>query len=425
MKHASQHALGGEDEEEPTPSPAVSSADFDAAADSALEVVAPPEASGTEQAASSAVEPRDGAALDGEAAGEPPLSAPSGGADDGSELSAPAAGLAGPVESGTTATGDGTVPSGPPRRDVNAYGPLRDVLVVGDAGRQGEIVPVHGELSVDVADTELDFCTVDPFEVRACATRGASHRHAGTPRQDAFCLATSDEWLVMAVADGVSAGPHSAVAARTAARAAVKLVLDAADDLSALDWTTLCNRVSRRIVEEARYRRLVDLSATPDPEQWRVVRRQMSTTAVVAALARRPSEDGTFAIHLAVLAGDSGAYLLDDGCLSSLAGGKDVDTSGIADGSVSPLPGPATPVVLTTALGEGQALVLTSDGVGDPLGDGTGDVGRVLGQRWRTAPSAAQFFSDVNFHRRTFDDDRTAVAAWVLPVLRPAGTAPV
>lgn len=303
-----------------------------------------------------------------------------------------------------------------PRR-CDAYPPLADALEIGDPGRQGEVVPVQGPLSVGVCDTELDFATVEPLELRACATRGASHRHAGTPRQDAFCTASDEARLVVCVADGVSEGEHSEVAAVTAARAACKLALDASLDPGGVDWTATANRISRRILDEARYRRIVDLTNVDDPaEQIRVVQREMSTTVIVAVVSRVADENGLFPFVLAVLAGDSGAYLLKSGKWTIVAGGKENAGSGITDGAVHPLPGPATPFVLNSTLAPGQVLLLTSDGIGDPMGDGSGAVGEMLAKRWATPPTAAEFFTDVNFRRRSFDDDRTAVGVWVLPV---------
>lgn len=309
-------------------------------------------------------------------------------------------------------------------RRIAAHPPLADVPSIGDAGRQSGIVPLQGDLTVGVSDTELDFCTLEPFEVRACSTRGASHRYAGTPRQDSFALASDDDWLVVTVADGVSAGAHSFAAADTASRVASKLVLHDAGRLDDLDWQLLSGKVSRRIVEEAKHRRLVDLTGIAEDEEWREVRRHMSTTAVVAAVGRRPQDDGSFPVHVAVLAGDSGAYVLQDGEASPLAGGKETDSSGITDSAVVPLPGPAKPSVLRSSLREGEVLVLVSDGIGDPLGDGSGEVGRTLAERWRTPPTAAQFFGDVNFLRKSFDDDRTAVGIWLLPIDQPAAGLP-
>lgn len=305
--------------------------------------------------------------------------------------------------------------AGTPRpSDLMAYSALASFPALGDPGRQREVVPVVGDLTVGVSDTELELLTIDPFEVRACASRGLSHRLAGTPRQDAFAVNASDDWVVVAVADGVSSGPHSHVAADTAARAAARLTVSWLEQ-SDPDWVTLCGRISRRLIDEAQYRRLVALPDDADVEtQVRTVREVMATTLVVAGVQRQPQPDGSFAGVVAVLAGDSGAYRLADGGLSSLAGGKS-DGATIASSSVDPLPGSGTPVVLPFTLTAPQALIVTSDGLGDPIGSGDSEVGRHLAQRWTIPPGAAEFLNDVNLLRKTFDDDRTAVGLWVLP----------
>lgn len=319
---------------------------------------------------------------------------------------------------------DAPVEEGPPRpppasrtprpSDQMAYSALASFPALGDPGRQREVVPVVGKLTVGVSDTELDLLTIDPFEVRACASRGLSHRLAGTPRQDAFAVNASDEWVVVAVADGVSSGAHSHVAADTAARAAARVIVERLEQ-GEPDWVGICGRISRRLIDEARYRQLVSLPDDADVgTQVRTVREVMATTLVVAAVRRLPQADGSFAGILAVLAGDSGAYLLAGGRLTSLAGGKFGDAM-ITNTSVDPLPGSAAPVISTLEFGAAEALIVTTDGLGDPMGSGDSEVGRHLAVRWASPPGPAEFLNDVNLLRRTFDDDRTAVGLWVLP----------
>jgi hypothetical protein len=62
----------------------------------------------------------------------------------------------------------------------------------------------------------------------------------------------------------------------------------------------------------------------------------------------------------------------------------------------------------------GDALVLASDGIGDPLGDGTSDVGVFLASVWRRPPAALEFVAQVDFARKSYGDDRTAVVLWPL-----------
>lgn len=293
------------------------------------------------------------------------------------------------------------------------YRPLSTVTGIGDEGRQPEILMSLGPLTTGVSDTELEFCSVGPFELRAAATRGYSHRYAGTPRQDMFCVGANEDWLVFAIADGVSSGSYSHVAAETAARAACKMVLERTDQIEDLDWASICARVSRRIMAEAAIRKLVDLTdVTEVQDQVRAVRAVLATTTVVAALCCKPGDAGLHDGWLAVLAGDSGAYVIEDGAMASLVGGKDTMAM-ISSTSVDPLPGAAKPEVLRLSLSAGQALVLTSDGLGDALGDGSGNVGDELAARWASPPAVSQFFDDMNFYRRSYDDDRSAVVAWL------------
>lgn len=308
----------------------------------------------------------------------------------------------------------------PARWERAAYPPFPGGNAIGDAGRQGEVIASSGPLTVGVADTELDFLTLAPFEVRACATRGLSHRHAGTPRQDSFAIATSDDWLVLAVADGVSQGHWSHVAAETASRAACKLVLDQADRGELIDWSVISRRVSMRVLEEAEYRRLISQPESSEEADGLLDRLErcrsiMSTTLVVALVSRHIADAGTFPVELAVLAGDSGVYVMDEFGTRLAVGGKADDGSPITSGAVRPLPGAVEPDVVAFSAHAGQAVVLVSDGLGDPIGDGGGEVGQALARRWAAPPTIDQFLVDVNFLRRSFDDDRTAVAVWMLP----------
>jgi serine/threonine protein phosphatase PrpC len=241
-----------------------------------------------------------------------------------------------------------------------------------------------------------------------------SHRYAGTPRQDSFCVAADENQLVVAIADGVSQGPYSHIAAEVAARASCKLALEARAS-SEPDWTDLSGRVSRRILDEARYRRLVGEPVGSVAEQVREVRDLMSTTLVVATISRKPDSSGGFPTTVAVVAGDSSAYSLEAGHFDLVGGGKEEGKDEITTTAVRPLPGPVEPRLEACVLAPSAALFLMSDGVGDPLNDGTGDLADTLAERWVSPPAAAEFFLHTNFLRRTFDDDRTVLGVWVLP----------
>lgn len=288
---------------------------------------------------------------------------------------------------------------------------------LGDPGRQPEIKSVSSVLNVGVADTALDFLTLDAFEVRGCSTRGWSHRYKGTPRQDDFALLVNDDVVVVAVADGVSEGDFSQVAAETAARSACKLAADQIARNGAIDWVQLAGRISMRIIEEGEYRKIshLDVAEPTIDERLAACLSKMSTTLIVAVIERTPSHDG-FPAEIGVVAGDSAAYLLrlDSKDLEPVGGGK-VGTDSITSTAVRPLPGPVKSSSIRVLLQPGDALIVGSDGIGDPVGDGTGEVGQEFARRWAEPPPIDRFLLDVNVYRRSFDDDRTAVGVWVRP----------
>lgn len=283
---------------------------------------------------------------------------------------------------------------------------------LGDPGSQGAIIASLGTRTIGVPDTILDFAACGDWEIRGCSSRGMSHRYLGTPRQDAFAIATSERWVVAAVCDGVSSGSESLVAAETAARSLCKLALDVLSRDEVIDWSAMAQRVSRRVIEEARYRQLVDLDGISlASDVLAAVRDVMSTTAVVAVVSCDPTPDGSVFGQIAVLAGDSGAYRIVAGSVERLIGGKD-EAGGFTSGAVRPLPGPTSPSVHNFRVAVGDAVLLVSDGIGDALGNGDTTLCRYLAEAWRTAPPPSRYLEDVNALMRTYDDDRTAVGLW-------------
>lgn len=299
---------------------------------------------------------------------------------------------------------------------------------IGDPGRQPEVRAKGGPLNVGVPDTALDFLTLGPLEVRACSSRGWSHRYQGTPRQDSFCLWADDQVLVVGVADGVSESPQSQVAAETGARSAVKLAADAVARAGFVDWVRLSRRVSLRIVDEAEYRQIASaVGEQPSIEdRLKATRQAMATTLIVAVIRTTPTPEG-FPCEVGVVAGDSAAYVLSGGALRPVSGGKDL-SGPIASSHVRPLPGAVEPESVQFFLRPGEVLVVGTDGIGDIVGDGSGEAALVLAERWVRPPTIDRFLCDVNAYRRTFDDDRTAVAVWVSPdavLPPPPATEPV
>lgn len=285
---------------------------------------------------------------------------------------------------------------------------------IGDPGRAaGAVVPVPDQENWHRRDSVFDgFSLTAPGDthhvVRAASVRGLSHRAYGKPRQDeyGYQLTPDGRYLVLCVADGLSSGSRSHLAAEVAVRTGTALLVTALVETppAELDWEQIVGEVAGHIVAYAK-KRLPDGAGmtVDDVVGW------MGTTATYAVVdLAGPVLD----VH-AVMVGDSSAWVLRaDGwqALSEVKNaGADVATSAVE----------ALPRVrqrdrprLHASVRPGEALVLMTDGVGDALGDGRGEVGAFLGTAWRTPPHEVDFVGQIGFGRKSFDDDRTVIAVW-------------
>jgi hypothetical protein len=296
------------------------------------------------------------------------------------------------------------------------------VYAVGDPGRApAGVVPVADLAWPERPDTVVDGFSVtdagdrEVVRVRAASVRGLSHRWTGQVRQDEYGWRVTHDrrHLVVCVADGVSSGPLSHIAAGCAVRYGVdllsRLLLD--HEPADLPWDHVLHEVANVIV------------GTGVPMLWpgtenvaavpiRAVAEQMATTALYAVVDLLPV-DGRHDVTL-VPVGDTSAWVLaGDGRWEPRQPVKNADAE-VHSSSVFALPmTPAAPIApVWTTVGAGEALVLMTDGVGDPLSGGTGEVGRFLARVWQRPPADLEFAAQVGFVRRTYDDDRTAFAVW-------------
>jgi serine/threonine protein phosphatase PrpC len=287
------------------------------------------------------------------------------------------------------------------------------------------VVPLADPAWPEQPDTVLDGFSLlhgedEVLRVRAASLRGLAHRWYGRVRQDEYGWRVTGDgrYLVVCVADGVAAGPLSHLAAQCATRHGTAvlcgLLRDRAPD--ALPWAQVLEDVAGAIVETgartlwpAKHADLATISR-------REVAEQLATTALYAILDLRPF-DGAHDVTL-LLVGDTSAWVLtEEGRWKPQQPVKNHDAE-LHSSSVFALPmTPATAPEPTRArVCAGEALVLMSDGVGDPLADGTGQVGRFLAEAWREPPADLEFAAQVGFVRRSYDDDRTVFAMWPVPV---------
>lgn len=298
---------------------------------------------------------------------------------------------------------------------------------VGEPGRAAAtVLGAPDRLFPEHHDTVLGEATLGSTQVRAASIRGLAHRHGGIVRQDDHCFRATDDdrYLVVAVTDGVSAGRYSHEAAGVAARQSCEVVAGWLRDRDpdAILWEHVLKVVGDAVVARGRgllRRRGEDVEGLTTPE----LARTMATTLVVGIMDLLPDDAGDRSVTL-VRVGDSTAWVREAaGSWRSPFPVKN-DGEAVASAATSALPHVTDFETAHTVLAPGEVLVVMTDGIGDPLADGRGDVGRFLAEVWSQPPSALAFASQVDFARRSFDDDRTAVAVWPgAPWAVPAGAA--
>ena len=265
-------------------------------------------------------------------------------------------------------------------------------------------------------DTTLDGWSNKHLAVRGASIRGEQHRFDGSPRQDDFALLLRKDGkqLIVAVADGVSAAPQSHLGSSIVVRYAVQW-LDAklSEETQEPNWQDLVESAAWALAEQAVILFGVESTASE-------VEQLVATTLVCAVI--DSSEDGSARAQI-VSVGDSGAWVLSRGKYTQVAGGKCGSDDGLTNSGVSGLPRIPEDIRATgVEIEPGGILLIGTDGFGDPLGDGGGDVGRMFSALLEPHPPAiVDFARAVDFSRETFDDDRTLVAVWPLDSRAVAG----
>lgn len=293
-------------------------------------------------------------------------------------------------------------------------------FAVGHPGRAAGVVrPKPDPTEWDRRDTVVDGVRIvdgdglPAVELRAASVRGLSHRFYGTVRQDEYAFRTTADgrYLVAVVSDGVSNSKLSHKAAVLIGRKGGEVVADALATAppERIDWLAVVHGLADEIVKLGS--QIIGAPADRQPLGHREVAAHLAATALFAVVDLRPVDDVMWVHTVAV--GDSAAWVLRAGEAWEPLRAVKNEGSAVASATTSALPlKPAEVIPVVTSLRRADALVLMSDGVGDPLGDGTGVVGRFLASVWGRPPEPLAFAAQVDFARRTHDDDRTVLAVW-------------
>lgn len=251
---------------------------------------------------------------------------------------------------------------------------------------------VPGQFAYDFADTECEGWSTPDFTVRSASVRGAGHRLHRKPRQDSARIAVHEPSgaVVFAVADGMSDATDSHLGAAEACRAAMERTLHSLSHGGPMDFDDVAYQAAERLRQ---------LAASRPGTGW------YATTLVAGVV--QPDTSGP-KVQLWRIGG-SGAWLLDraTGSYHALFGAK----------TVPPLPHVPEPVeAVVDHLTAGEVLLVGTDGFGDPLGGGDGQVGALFARHLAVPPTPLRLACVLDFPHETddriFDDDRTLVAVW-------------
>ena len=274
----------------------------------------------------------------------------------------------------------------------------------------GEDVPLRSRAWAPDACYRADGGRTGDFVVLAASAAGVSHRLVGRRCEDCYSWVLSPAGpgrLAVVVADGVGSAGRGGEGAEIAVRAACDYFANlAAGDGWGLDECEVAVRSASQALHEAGGQ----------------LAGEFSTTLVVGLLMAR---DGGADVALARV-GDSSAWALLSG--GEAAGGPGAWKELFAGPGDDELQGRPTRALPFGTGGSSQrsqahlppasALVLVTDGVGDPLRDGPSTVAPALAEVLSRGPSGALSPLDLaraaDFSRRGCGDDRTVLAVWPL-----------
>lgn len=258
-------------------------------------------------------------------------------------------------------------------------------------------------------DFELDLGTVGDLCVIGASARGGLHRFEGSERQDAFALSksTTGRYLLIAIADGLSSAP-------TSRRTAFDLVHHTTDWIGGrIDGIASEPDMNEELVRELVLKCLNEgvarINADRPTPSSRTAGASTLTWAIVPTV-----ECEARTVHFGGV-GDSSAWTISGGRWKCQSQSPD---EAIASSATAALPvhDPERAAWFgETTLDADDVFALTTDGVANALGDGTTQVATFLAEKWRTPPEPLAFLADLQFDRKSFDDDRTAVLVWQRP----------
>jgi serine/threonine protein phosphatase PrpC len=277
------------------------------------------------------------------------------------------------------------------------------------------------------SDWVADISRIGDVLVMGASIRGAMHYGLSTIRQDSFAIGATEceddndsQWIIAVISDGVSSASQSHTFADYMARQGVLMVSEEMSSskpktLHNIEWSKIARRLVDISVEFCRNAaiRTVSEDKTTDVSKasTRDFAQKWATTLEFAVIRvnRGVSCDRREFVHVTV-AGDGAAYVLNKKQgWQSIKTGKS-QSGAVASNAVFSLPlEPKSFVVNFGHLSKNDCLVLTTDGLGDFIGDGSTPLGDFFKRKLPNCESLATFLQIADVSLYQADDDRTLI----------------
>ena len=274
------------------------------------------------------------------------------------------------------------------------------------------------------SDWISDIAQLDDTKIMATSMRGSLHYGFETVRQDTYAIGSEsdqsgDKWLIVAIADGVSASPRAHAIADYMVRQTVLVVADALQTGKMIFKKEYWENISKKLVEisveycKTATRGRIQLNQNIDVDTIDIdtfAREWAATLEYIVIQTKKTlgSQTRKF-VHISV-AGDGSAYILNENKGWYIVKSGKQRNSEILSNAVSPLP--LTPKAYSIKFGElslDDCLVMVTDGLGDFIGSGNTPIGGFFQKAFPKCESLIQFLHYSSVALRQADDDRTII----------------
>jgi hypothetical protein len=242
---------------------------------------------------------------------------------------------------------------------------------------------------------------VGAFSVLAASVVGQGHLHRGIQRQDAYHFAPLGRGAVVAIADGVSQMPRSAIGADVAAFSVVRGYIERHRENSsaALGERPGAAELLADAVDHA------DAEVRGTAEALGIPPRELSTTLLVAVL--EPGPNGEIEVTVAAVGNSSAFEILSEDLQTVLAGPGSDEAPALLREFIPGAVGTAR--IRLARVRKRGVLLLATDGLADDLA-GSATVRRWFWERLTASGTPLEFAHALSYRRQGSMDDLTALA---------------